>query len=136
MLKDRENILNALREKPLKAYPRPMRGAPISPNEEACQSLLLKMRDEGLGNSISQRALAHRIVRYAAGRISRRLSVYRTFVSSLLRHSDPRIRSGRCFLTVAIFSDVTPFWTYFRCFGLAWRRRLLGRGRRQAQASP
>jgi DNA-binding IclR family transcriptional regulator len=46
MLKDRENILSALREKPLKAYPL-MRRANL-PNEEACQSLLLKMRDEGL----------------------------------------------------------------------------------------
>ena len=46
MLKDRENILNALREKPLKAY-QVMRRANL-PNEEACQSLLLKMRDEGL----------------------------------------------------------------------------------------
>jgi hypothetical protein len=39
MLKDRENILNALREKPLKAY-QLMRSA-IQPNDEACQSLLL-----------------------------------------------------------------------------------------------
>jgi DNA-binding IclR family transcriptional regulator len=46
MLKDRENILNALREKPHKAY-KLMRRANLS-NEEACQSLLLKMRDEGL----------------------------------------------------------------------------------------
>jgi DNA-binding IclR family transcriptional regulator len=46
MLKDRENILSALREKPLKAYEF-MRRANL-PNEEACQSLLLKMRDEGL----------------------------------------------------------------------------------------
>lgn len=46
MLKDRENILNALREKPLKVY-QVMRRANL-PNEEACQSLLLKMRDEGL----------------------------------------------------------------------------------------
>jgi DNA-binding IclR family transcriptional regulator len=46
VLKDRENILNALREKPLKAY-QLMRRANL-PNEEACQSLLLKMRDEGL----------------------------------------------------------------------------------------
>ena len=46
MLKDRENILDALREKPLKAY-QLMRRANL-PNEEACQSLLLKMRDEGL----------------------------------------------------------------------------------------
>jgi len=46
MLKDRENILNALREKPLKVY-EIMRRANL-PNEEAAQSLLLKMRDEGL----------------------------------------------------------------------------------------
>ena len=46
MLKDRENILSALHEKPLKAY-EVMRRANL-PNEEACQSLLLKMRDEGL----------------------------------------------------------------------------------------
>ena len=46
MLKDRENILNALREKPAKTY-QLMRRANL-PNEEACQSLLLKMRDEGL----------------------------------------------------------------------------------------
>jgi hypothetical protein len=46
MLNDRENILSALREKPLKAY-EIMKRANI-PNEEACQSLLLKMRDDGL----------------------------------------------------------------------------------------
>ena len=46
MLKDRENILNALREKPLKTY-EIMKRANL-PNEEACQSLLLKRRDEGL----------------------------------------------------------------------------------------
>lgn len=46
MLKDRENILNALREKPQKTY-QLMKRANL-PNEEACQSLLLKMRDEGL----------------------------------------------------------------------------------------
>jgi DNA-binding IclR family transcriptional regulator len=46
MLKDRENILNALREKPLKTY-EIMKRANL-PNEEACQPLLLKMRDEGL----------------------------------------------------------------------------------------
>ena len=46
MLNDRENILMALREKPLKVY-EVMKRANI-PNEEACQSLLLKMRDEGL----------------------------------------------------------------------------------------
>ena len=46
MLKDRENILKALGEKPLKVY-EVMKRANL-PNEEACQSLLLKMRDEGL----------------------------------------------------------------------------------------
>ena len=46
MLKDRENILNALREKPASTH-QLMRRANL-PNEEACQSLLLKMRDEGL----------------------------------------------------------------------------------------
>jgi DNA-binding IclR family transcriptional regulator len=46
LLNDRENILNALREKPLKVF-EIMRRANVT-NEEACQSLLLKMRDEGL----------------------------------------------------------------------------------------
>lgn len=46
MLNDRENILNALREKPLKLF-EIMRRANVA-NEEACQSLLLKMRDQGL----------------------------------------------------------------------------------------
>ena len=45
MLNDRENILSALREKPLKVY-EVMKRANMS-NQEACQSLLLKMRDEG-----------------------------------------------------------------------------------------
>jgi hypothetical protein len=45
MLNDRENILSALREKPLKVY-EVMKRANIA-NQEACQSLLLKMRDEG-----------------------------------------------------------------------------------------
>jgi DNA-binding IclR family transcriptional regulator len=45
MLNDRENILSALREKPLKVY-EVMKRANIS-NQEACQSLLLKMRAEG-----------------------------------------------------------------------------------------
>jgi DNA-binding IclR family transcriptional regulator len=45
MLNDRENILSALREKPLKVY-EVMKRANL-PNEEASQSLLLKMRDEG-----------------------------------------------------------------------------------------
>ena len=46
MLNDRENILCALREKPLKVYEVMKRANVV--NEEACQSLLLKMRDEGL----------------------------------------------------------------------------------------
>lgn len=46
MLNDRENILGALREKPLKIY-QLMKRANMA-NEEACQTLLLKMRDEGL----------------------------------------------------------------------------------------
>jgi hypothetical protein len=46
MLNERESILSALREKPLKVY-EIMKRANIS-NEEACQSLLLKMRDDGL----------------------------------------------------------------------------------------
>jgi predicted transcriptional regulator len=48
MLNDRENILNALREKPLKVYEIMKRANVV--NEEACQVLLLKMRDEGLVN--------------------------------------------------------------------------------------
>jgi DNA-binding IclR family transcriptional regulator len=46
MLNEREKILEALREKPLKVY-EVMRRANI-PNEEACQSLLMKMRSENL----------------------------------------------------------------------------------------
>jgi DNA-binding IclR family transcriptional regulator len=46
MLNDRENILSALREKPLKVH-EVMKRANVA-NQEACQSLLLKMRDEGL----------------------------------------------------------------------------------------
>jgi DNA-binding IclR family transcriptional regulator len=46
MLNDRENILKVLREKPLKIY-EIMKRANVG-KEEACQSLLLKMRDEGL----------------------------------------------------------------------------------------
>ena len=42
MLNDRENILHALREKPLKVYEVMKRANVV--NEEACQSLLLKMR--------------------------------------------------------------------------------------------
>jgi DNA-binding IclR family transcriptional regulator len=46
LLNDRENILSALRDKPLKVF-EIMRRANVT-NEEACQSLLMKMRDEGL----------------------------------------------------------------------------------------
>ena len=46
MLNDRENILSALREKPLKVYEIMKRANVV--NEEACQSLLLKMTGEGL----------------------------------------------------------------------------------------
>ena len=46
MLNEREKILVALREKPLKVY-EIMKRANVA-NEEACQSLLLKMRDVGL----------------------------------------------------------------------------------------
>jgi hypothetical protein len=45
MLNDRDKILSALREKPQKVF-EVMKRANIS-NQEACQSLLLKMRDEG-----------------------------------------------------------------------------------------
>jgi DNA-binding IclR family transcriptional regulator len=46
VLNDRENILKALREKPLKVFEIMKRANLV--NEEACQALLLKMRDEGL----------------------------------------------------------------------------------------
>ena len=46
MLNDREKILVALREKAMKVR-EIMKRANIA-NEEACQTLLLKMRDEGL----------------------------------------------------------------------------------------
>jgi DNA-binding IclR family transcriptional regulator len=46
MLTDRENILSALREKALTVN-QIMRRANVT-NEQVCQSLLLKMRDEGL----------------------------------------------------------------------------------------
>lgn len=45
MSTDREKILSALREKPLKVF-EVMKRVNI-PNEEACQSLLMKMRTEG-----------------------------------------------------------------------------------------
>jgi DNA-binding IclR family transcriptional regulator len=45
LLNDREKILSALREKPLKVH-EIMKRANVA-NQEACQSLLLKMREEG-----------------------------------------------------------------------------------------
>ena len=46
MLNDREIILSALREKPLKTNEIMKRANVVS--EQVCQSLLLKMREEGL----------------------------------------------------------------------------------------
>ena len=46
MSTDRDKIVSALREKPLKIF-EVMKRVNI-PNQEACQALLLKMRDEGL----------------------------------------------------------------------------------------
>ncbi len=46
MLNDRDNILNALRVKALKVR-EIMKRANVA-NEEVCQSLLLKMRNEGV----------------------------------------------------------------------------------------
>jgi hypothetical protein len=46
MLNDRENILNSLRQNALKVR-EIMRRANV-PNEDVCQALLLKMRDEGV----------------------------------------------------------------------------------------
>jgi predicted Rossmann fold nucleotide-binding protein DprA/Smf involved in DNA uptake len=43
---DREKILAALREKPMKVFDI-MKRASIT-NQEACQSLLLKMREDGV----------------------------------------------------------------------------------------
>jgi hypothetical protein len=45
MLKDREKVMTALLEKPMKIF-EIMKRANMT-NQEACQSLLLKMRDEG-----------------------------------------------------------------------------------------
>jgi hypothetical protein len=45
MLRDREKVLTALLEKPMKIF-EVMKRANMT-NQEACQSLLLKMRDEG-----------------------------------------------------------------------------------------
>jgi DNA-binding IclR family transcriptional regulator len=46
MLNERDKILNALSEKPLKVY-EIMKRTNVT-NQEACQSLLLRMRDEGV----------------------------------------------------------------------------------------
>ena len=46
MLNDRENILSSLRQKALKVRDI-MKRANVA-NEEVCQALLLKMRDEGV----------------------------------------------------------------------------------------
>ena len=54
MLKDREKVMTALREKPMKIFD-VMKRANMT-NQEVCQSLLLKMRDEGgPSNSTSTR---------------------------------------------------------------------------------
>ncbi|MDB5652416.1 MAG: hypothetical protein JWQ94_29 [Tardiphaga sp.] len=45
MLNDRENVITALRVRPMKIFD-VMKRANIA-NQEVCQSLLLKMRDEG-----------------------------------------------------------------------------------------
>jgi DNA-binding IclR family transcriptional regulator len=46
MLNERDKILSALSEKPLKVH-EIMKRANVA-NQEACQSLLLRMRDEGV----------------------------------------------------------------------------------------
>jgi hypothetical protein len=46
MLNERDKILSALGEKPLKVH-EIMKRANVA-NQEACQSLLLRMRDEGV----------------------------------------------------------------------------------------
>jgi hypothetical protein len=62
MLNDRENILNALREKPLKVYEIMKRANVV--NEESCQSLLFKNERRRLGEiRYSQRAMAYRLIR-------------------------------------------------------------------------
>jgi hypothetical protein len=54
--------LSALREKGALKVREIMRRANVV-NEEACQSLLLKMRDEGLVKLDIQRAMAYRMMR-------------------------------------------------------------------------
>jgi hypothetical protein len=62
MLNDRENILNALREKPLKVYEIMKRANVV--NEESCQSLLFKNERRRLGEiRYSQGAMAYRLIR-------------------------------------------------------------------------
>ena len=63
MLNDRENILSALREKPLKVY-EIMKRANIV-NEGACQSLLLNENARRRFGEIrySQRTMARRMIR-------------------------------------------------------------------------
>ena len=59
MLNDRENILSSLRQTPLKVR-EIMKRANVA-NEEVCQSLLLKMRDEGVVKFDIQWTMAHRV---------------------------------------------------------------------------
>jgi hypothetical protein len=54
---DREKILTALREKPMKVFDI-MKRANIT-NQEACQSLLLKMRDDGVAKFDIHKGLWH-----------------------------------------------------------------------------
>jgi hypothetical protein len=61
MLNDRENILNALREKPLKVYEIMKRADVV--NEEACQSLIENARRRIGEVRYSQRAMAYRMIR-------------------------------------------------------------------------
>ncbi len=66
MLNDRENILNSLRQKALNVR-EIMRRANVA-NEEVCQALLLKMRDEGVGEiRYSYWTMAHRVNRATCG---------------------------------------------------------------------
>jgi type II secretory pathway component HofQ len=62
MLNDRENILKALREKPLKVYEILKRANVV--NEEACQSLPpIENARQRIGEvRYSQRAMAHRMI--------------------------------------------------------------------------
>jgi hypothetical protein len=71
-MSDRENILSALREKPLKVY-EIMRRANVM-NEESCQSLLLKMRDEGSVKFDIHKGRCHRIAVGLLGRAPARFN--------------------------------------------------------------